>query len=152
MILVESDAYRDGAPGDLVAICPRSRIVHSPDTQSAKLKDFGVSCAQADLVAVFEADCVPHPSWLRVLVSALRQRSDVSVVSGRTSYGDETMYRRALSLVDRSFDDLGRAGVTRSVSNNAALFSSSSRPHWCGTPSAVGTSSAISAGTSGTRT
>jgi hypothetical protein len=122
VILVESDAYRDGAPGDLVAICPRSRIVHSPDTQSAKLKDFGVSCAQADLVAVFEADCVPDPSWLRVLVSALRQRPDVSVVSSRTSYGDETMYRRALSLVDRSFDDRGRAGVTRSVSNNAALY------------------------------
>ncbi len=43
-------------------------------------------------------------------------------MSGRTNYGDETTYRRALSLVDRSFDDLGRPGVTEHVSNNGALY------------------------------
>jgi hypothetical protein len=56
------------------------------------------------------------------LVDVLRQRPDVSAVSGRTNYGNETAYRRALSLVDRSFDDLGGPGVAGSVSNNGALY------------------------------
>jgi hypothetical protein len=122
VILVASERYRDEAPPDLAKICPRLRIVYSAETQSAKLKDFGVGWARAELVAVLDADCLPSRSWLRVLVDVLRQRPDVSAVSGRTNYGDETMYRRALSLVDRSFDDLGWPGVTHSVSNNAALY------------------------------
>lgn len=122
VILVESERYRDETPRDLAKICPRLRIVHSAETQSAKLKDFGVSWANAELVAVFDADCFPNQSWLRVLVTVLRERTDVSVVSGRTHYGDETSYRRALSLVDRSFDNLGRPGLTPHISNNAALY------------------------------
>jgi hypothetical protein len=121
VILVESERYRDEAPWDLAKMCPRLRIVYSAETQSAKLKDFGVSWAKSELVAVLDADCLPNQSWLRVLVDVLRQRPEVSVVSGRTNYGDETMYRRALSLVDRSFVDPGWPGVTHSVSNNAAL-------------------------------
>jgi hypothetical protein len=97
-------------------------ILYSPETQSARLKDLGASRAAAELVAVFEADCVPSPSWLRVLVTVLRERTDVSVVSGRTHYGEETSYRRALSLVDRSFDNLGRPGFTPHISKNAALY------------------------------
>lgn len=122
VLLVENELYRDAVPRDLAVICPGLRIVHSPATQSAQLKDFGVSQVDTELVAVLEADCVPDPSWLRVLVGVLRQRPDMSAVSGRTSYGDETMYRRSLSLVDRSFDDLGRSGVTGGVSNNGALY------------------------------
>lgn len=122
VILIESEQYRDAGPRDLADICAGLRIVYAPETQSARLKDFGVGQANAELVAVLEADCLPNPSWLRVLVDVLRERPDVAAVSGRTNYGDETMYRRSLSLVDRSFDDLGRPGVTRFVSNNAALY------------------------------
>ena len=121
VILVESERYRDETQ-DLAKICPRLRIVYSAETQSAKRKDFGVSSANAELVAVLDADCLPNQSWLRILVAVLRERTDVSVVSGRTHYGDETSYRRALSLVDRSFDNLGRRGLTPHISNNAALY------------------------------
>lgn len=122
VLLVENERHRVAVPTDLTAICPGSRIVYSHETQSARLKDFGVSQATGDLVAVFEADCCPDSSWLRSLADVLGRRPDVAAVSGRTSYGDETMYRRCLSLIDRSFDDLGRAGVSGSVSNNAALY------------------------------
>lgn len=122
VILVESERYRDEIPRDLPMICPRFRIVYSAETQSAKLKDVGVSWATAELVAVLDADCLPNEAWLRVLVTVLRERTDVSAVSGRTHYGEETSYRRALSLVDRSFDDLGRPGLTPRVSTNAALY------------------------------
>jgi hypothetical protein len=122
VVLLEGEQHRDAAPPDLTASCAGSRVVYAPETQSARLKDFGVSQVTTDLVAVLEADCVPNPSWLRVLVDVLHRRPDVAAVSGRTSYGHETMYRRALSLVDRSFDDLGRPGVTGYVSNNGALY------------------------------
>lgn len=122
VVLLESEQQRDAVPRDLTAICAGSRVAYAPETQSARLKDFGVGQVTAELVAVLEADCVPNPSWLRVLVDVLRRRPDVAAVSGRTSYGSETTYRRALSLVDRSFDDLGRPGVTGYVSNNGALY------------------------------
>jgi hypothetical protein len=122
VLLVENERYRNAMPSDLGAICPGLRIVYSSATQSAQLKDLGVSQVDTELVAVLEADCVPDPAWLRVLVDVLRQRPDVSAVSGRTNYGNETMYRRALSLVDRAFDDLGRSSVAESVSNNGALY------------------------------
>ncbi len=122
VLLVENERYRNATPSHLGDIYPGLRIVYAPETQSARLKDFGVSQVDAELVAVLEADCVPEPPWLRVLVDTLRQRPEVSAVSGKTSYGNETMYRRALSLVDRSFDDLGGPGFTPRVSNNGAIY------------------------------
>jgi len=122
VILVENERYRPEIPRDLPTICPRFRIVFSAETQSAKLKNVGACWANAELVAVVDADCLPNEAWLRALVTVLRERTNVSAVSGRTYYGEETSYRRALSLVDRSFDDLGRPGLTPRVSTNAALY------------------------------
>jgi hypothetical protein len=39
VLLVENERYRDTAPPDLPAICPRLTILCSPETQSARLKD-----------------------------------------------------------------------------------------------------------------
>lgn len=122
VILVENHLARDSTPADLHQIFPRMSIVFSPESQSAKLKDLGVTRSQTEYVAVFEADCVPDRRWLRTLVDALRRRSEVSIASGRTTYGDESMYQRCLGLLDRSFDDLGHPGETIHVSNNAALY------------------------------
>lgn len=122
VILVENERYRHEIPPDLSSLCPRLRMVFSAETQSASRKNVGASGTNADLVAVLDADCLPNEGWLRALVRVLRERPDVSAVSGRTHYGDETSYRRALSLVDRSFDDLGQSGFTPRVSTNAALY------------------------------
>jgi hypothetical protein len=122
VILIENERHRGQIPCDLPQICRRFRIVFSAERRSAKLKNVGACAATAELVAVLDADCVPNEAWLRALVTTLRERPDVSAVSGRTHYGEETSYRRALSLVDRSFDDLGRPGLTPRVSTNAALY------------------------------
>jgi hypothetical protein len=122
VVLVENERHRDTIPSDLLTICPGLRIVYSPATRSAELKDFGVSQVDSELVGVLEADCIPNPPWLRVLVDVFRRHPEVSAVSGRTTYGDESMYRRSLSLLDRAFDDLGPAGVAGGVSNNGALY------------------------------
>ena len=122
VVLVENDSYRDSAPADLDSLCPNMTVVYSPEARSTKLKDLGVAQASAELVAVIDADCLPEPGWLRIVTEVLRRRPEVSAVSGRTHYGCETSYQRALSLVDRSFDDLGEASFTTQVSTNAALY------------------------------
>jgi len=122
IILVENDGARESLPTDLSGICPDVCIVFSGESRSARLKDHGVTHTSTDFVAVLEADCRPNREWLRVLTGALHRHADAGIASGRTTYGDETMYRRCLSLVDRSFDDLGHAGETPFVSNNGAVY------------------------------
>jgi hypothetical protein len=122
VLMVENDGARDSVPEDLRRLCPRLEIVFASESQSARLKDFGVWHARTEYVAVLEADCVLNQAWLRVLLYALRRRPDFAVASGRTTYGDETMYRRCLSALDRSFDDLGGPGEMPHVSNNGALY------------------------------
>ncbi len=122
VILVENAEARGSVPDDLAERFPRVEVVFCDEARSAAMKDFGVRHANTELVAVMEADCVPDPGWLRVTTTALRERPEFAIVSGRTTYGDETSYRRCLTVLDRGFDDLGRAGETAHVSNNAALY------------------------------
>ena len=125
IILVENTSAQNSVPQDLYQIYPRLKIIFIDELQSAKLKDAGVKHVETEYVAVFEADCLPNRQWLRVLCETLRQHKDFAIASGRTTYGDETMYQRCLGLLDRSFDNPGRAGETSHVSNNGALYRSS---------------------------
>lgn len=121
-ILVDYEIYQNSLPKDVTEILPNLKVVFTPDVESAKRKDFGVTLTSSSLIAVLEADCIPSKNWLRILVEDLRSLPDMVAVSGRTNYGESNTYRRALSLLDRSFDDLGDAGKTQFVSNNGALY------------------------------
>lgn len=120
--LVENKMFQASVPEDILRAYPNLKIFFSEELESAKLKDYGVSKTSGEYVAVLEADCVPCREWLRLLVAVLRERPDISVVSGRTSYGDDNAFKRSLSLIDRGFDDLGAAGITTFASNNGALY------------------------------
>jgi hypothetical protein len=122
VILVENHTACKSVPDELYQIFSRLRIVFSNESQSAKLKDDGVNHAKTDFIAVLEADCLPNSQWLSSLYSALKNNKDFAVASGRTSYGDATMYQRCLGLLDRSFDNPGRPGETIHISNNGALY------------------------------
>lgn len=122
VILVENKDFQDQVPKRLYEIFPTLKLLFTDEVQSAKLKDYGVKHTTGELVAVLEADCPPNPQWLRALVEAMRRNPDVAVVSGRTNYGDETMYQRVMSLLDRSWDDVGKPGYTQIISNNGALY------------------------------
>ena len=122
VFLIQNNEFRETFPDFLFEIVPDLKVVFSDECQSAKLKDYGVQKTTTEYVAVVEADCVPCREWLRVLVSVLRSKKDISVVSGRTTYGQDTMFKRSLSLSDRGFDDLGESGLTVHVSNNGALY------------------------------
>lgn len=109
-------------PPALFEALPEARIVYEDAEQSATLKDLGVAACTSPLVAVFEADAVPEPDWLRILYGAAQKYPDYAVYSGRTHYGVETSWQRVLNLLGRSFDDLGQSGETDMISNNAALY------------------------------
>ncbi len=122
VVLVENESFRDEVPPGIHDILPNLRIVFSPATRSAELKDYGVGVASGELVAVLEADCIPNSRWLHLLDEVLRTHPRVSAVSSKTTYGSSNVFERVLSLLDRGPTDLGRSGSTRVLSNNGALY------------------------------
>ncbi len=122
VLLVLDDEYREAFSAARFEVVPDLRIIFLDERQSTKLKDHGVYQTTSKYIAVLEADCVPCREWLRLLVHVLRTSKDISVVSGRTNYGDDTTLKRSLNLIDRGFDDLGDSGLTIRVSNNGALY------------------------------
>lgn len=122
VLLIDNERYQENIPSHLYDIIPNLRIVFSNETQSARLKDYGVTLSSGELVAVLEADAPPCEQWLQILVEALRRNPDRAVATGRTSYGTENTYKRVLNLLDRSFDDLGEPGMTPHISNNGAVY------------------------------
>lgn len=122
VVLVENDALRGSLPPDLDTMVPNLRVVFSPETRSAELKDHGVSVTSSPLVAIIEADCRLNAEWLRVLVDVLRAHPEVSAVSSKTTYGASSLWRRCFTLLDRAYMDLGHTGPTQGLSNNGALY------------------------------
>lgn len=128
-VLVESADRRESIPSDLADILPSLRVVVSPASHSAGLKNDGVRATSAPIVGFLPADCLPAPDWLRRLVEALREPG-IDAVSGRTDYPGTSLVVRTLALLERGFLDPGRAGATWSVSyNNAAYRRSLLREH-----------------------
>lgn len=122
VLLVEHGRARGSVPADLEGLCRRTRILFCDAEQSDRMKDFGVGHCTSPYIAVMEADCLPNSCWLRVLVAGLRAHPKYAVASGRTTYGHESAWKRACSVLDRTFDDLGRSGETAHISNNGALY------------------------------
>lgn len=122
VFLVENIKASESVPDSILGAFPNLKILFSKESESARLKDYGVSKTTGEYVAILEADCIPCREWLRVLADVLRNRPDISVVSGRTTYGQDNIFKRCLSLIDRGFDDLGAPGLTSQISNNGALY------------------------------
>jgi Glycosyl transferase family 2 len=122
MILVESADRRESIPSDLTDILPSLKVIVSPATHSAALKNDGVRAASAPIVGLLPADCLPATDWLRRLVDVLRDGPGVDAVSGRTDYPGDALVVRILALLERGFLDPGGAGATWSVSYNNAAY------------------------------
>jgi hypothetical protein len=109
-------------PSGIAQLAPRTTVHFAPHARSAELKDAALPLCTGALVAVVEADSVPAPDWLRLLVAVLDTAPDVDVVSGRTTYGQGSSLRRVLALLDRAWMDPGRPGPIEHISNNGALY------------------------------
>lgn len=131
----------NGVPAEIIVMLPTDHasgiksdpLVSEPGTaviiathnsaESSQLKDAGLAHCSYELVAVVEADCVTRPGWLATLYTSLVQKPGVDAISGRTSYGEETMMKRVMSLLDRGFLECrDRQGRIAHVSNNGALY------------------------------
>lgn len=119
-ILSENEKFAEDIPSDLIELLPSLCIVRSSHTGSYALKNHGVAQANAEIIAILDADCSPAPDWLAQLLKAFRENPDASAISGRTTYEGSTMMERVLALLSRSYLDPGHAGTTRFVSNNNA--------------------------------
>jgi glycosyltransferase involved in cell wall biosynthesis len=122
LILVESSVHRDeGVPEFFYDSFPNLKVVYFDSEQSAKLKDYGVSLSSGEYIAVIESDCQPSPNWLRMLLKAVRENA-WAISSALCIYGEATSYQRVMSLLDRSWRDLGQSGEAEGISNNGAMY------------------------------
>ncbi|RZU02404.1 glycosyltransferase [Rivibacter subsaxonicus] len=123
ILLVDSERHRCGFPAQLLAEHPRLAVDFLVAESSSALKNLGVAKARGELVAVFEADCVPLPDCLSRLVATLLQYPHISGVSARTVYrgADRSSLRRCLGFMGRGQQQIDRLGEVPFVSSDAQL-------------------------------
>lgn len=121
-LLIESDCFRDQLGSDLPSILPGLRTLYFPDKESYPLKNHGVQAAAAEYVAMLDADCIPDPTWLRRLLTVLRENPALAAASGRTVYSDRSFSARVSALLARSYLDRGRATATPFIAINNCAF------------------------------
>jgi len=117
-LLVESEPLAGKAPPDLTTILPTLRIITSAARTSPLLKNAGVRAASADLIAMFDGDCVPGRTWLRRFVEFMTRHPEAVAVSGRTRYGTARFLDRAMALATRAYLDAGQTIETRHLADN----------------------------------
>lgn len=122
VLLAEPDGRQVSCPHDLASLCPRTRVLFLPAAGSIALREAAAAQAAGTYVAVFEADSPPAPDWLRLTVALLDREPAAEIVCGRTDYGSGSSLRRVAGLLDRGFQNPGRAGPVGHGSNNAALY------------------------------
>jgi len=109
--------------GKSAFLCPSVIVATHDSDESSQLKDAALAYCRFDLVAVVEADCMPRPGWLAILHEAVERTPAIEAISGRTSYGEQSMMLRVMSLLDRGFiERRDRHGRIIHVSNNGALY------------------------------
>lgn len=121
-ILCESEEFREELPGELTEILPALRILFVPGRSSYELKNAAVKAASSEFIAMIDADCVPGPEWLRLLLDSLRRHPDAAAVSGKTMYGDKSFFVRTSMLLSRAYLDPGGDGPTRFIAENNAGY------------------------------
>ena len=120
--LLEDERLKDQIPVDLTEILPQLRIELSKNSLQYDLKSEAARLGTAEIVVLLDADCVPVPEWLRLLVEAMRTHPEVSVVSGKTRYAGKTFLERACGVLCRAYVDRKNSDYTRYISNNNAAF------------------------------
>ena len=121
-IFLENLKHKNHIPPDLREILPGLKIVLTGQQLQYALKSAAANVAQADIVILLDADCVPEAAWLRRMVDMMRSQSQPAVVSGRTVYEGRNLIERCAALIDRSYVDRYSSACTKTISNNNAAF------------------------------
>jgi hypothetical protein len=121
-ILCESEASRPILPTDLTAILPALTIMFVNENLSYELKNAGAAAASCEYIAMLDADCVPRPDWLRMLLDSLRRHPHAAAISGKTTYPGRSLFIRAAALLSRAYTDPGGNRPARFVAENNAAY------------------------------
>lgn len=121
-MLVESSRLKGRIPKDVAEMVPNMKILYADAESSYELKNLAAEAATGEWLAIVDADCIPQPSWLKVLRQAIARFPTVAAISARTLYPARSRMERVLGLLSRSYLDPGRRGPTRFISGNAARF------------------------------
>jgi hypothetical protein len=121
-LLIEWEGYRDSMPAGLMQHLPRLQVLFSGARTAFELKNTGVCRAQAPLVAILDADCVPGPGWLSAAVETFRAHPEAAAVTGRTLSPGRSRLERIQALSGRAVGDEGQAGPTRHLGLNNVAY------------------------------
>lgn len=74
---------------DLKAICQRFDQVHytfEPKAGNNAARNREIAEAQGEIIAITDADCIPHPDWLSEGVRSIQMHPRVGIVEGRIEF------------------------------------------------------------------
>ena len=99
-------------------------VISCPAQSSIELKNFAALKVDTPLVLSLDADTKMLPDCMQLMVNALRSQDKVDVVSGVTTYGDDSAWRRVAAVVDRGNEDTLGFCRTKYISTNFSMMRS----------------------------
>lgn len=98
-VVVVLDATDDAA-GALRMAFPFVHVIACNDRGPGGARNRGIAVAKGRWIVFTDADCLPHPDWLRRLITAARQHPETPV-AGWTEPGDRGLVSQASELFER---------------------------------------------------
>ncbi len=120
IIIVVDDLVEPAAADELRRRYPQAKLVSSAQSNYFAAKNAGAEAAAGDVVAFLDADCVPAPDWLELLLARLAP--GVDGVAGCTRYTGRSLVARTLSVPDFSFVLEQDGGTSTGMNINNVLF------------------------------
>lgn len=82
-------------PQDIGDICPGTKLLESAGKDANSRKTEAVRSAGAPVVALLDADCLPHPSWAKALLEAFDYYPEIAALTGRMLGEKPAWFERA---------------------------------------------------------
>ncbi len=82
-LIVVDNGSTDTTPAIVESKSPRVRLLREAQPGASPARNAGIRAASHELIAFTDADCVPHPDWLKELVAATLADPGACFVGGR---------------------------------------------------------------------
>jgi glycosyltransferase involved in cell wall biosynthesis len=121
VVIVIDDAVDARAAEEIRRRYPRAKLASSGARSNYfAAKNAGAAAATGDVVALLDADCVPAPDWLELLLARLEP--GVGGVAGCTRYSGGSFAARTFSVADFSFVFERETGASTGMNINNIAF------------------------------
>ena len=120
VVIVLDDRVDERAADEMRRRYAYAKFVASKESNYFAAKNAGAAAATGDVVAFLDADCVPVPDWLELLLARLAD--GVDGVAGRTRYTGGSFVARTLSVPDFAFVLEQESGASTGMNINNVIF------------------------------